>query len=247
MELTASGQPPAVKLLAIETATAQSAVALTLDRQVQATATRVDRTGHGSFLVPAIDFCLDQSGWFPDDLDAIVVDIGPGLYTGIRVGIATAQGLSAALGIPVVTASSLDAQALAAHTGHRHIFSVVDVRRGEFAVATYRPVPGGVVRDGEAELMHPDQLKDALMSDPGNPLVVGDVPVLPDSVLRGQHRVKVGRPRYPAVRAVLEIGMSKLEKDNFASEALTPLYLREPDVNLNWEKLKPEDPWSSDS
>ena len=67
-----------MRLLAIETATAQSAVALTLDRQVQATATRVDRTGHGSFLVPAIDFCLDQAGWFPDDLDAIVVDIGPG-------------------------------------------------------------------------------------------------------------------------------------------------------------------------
>ena len=236
-----------MRLLAIETATAQSAVALTLDRQVQATATRVDRIGHGTFLVPAIEFCLDQAGWFPDDLDAIVVDVGPGLYTGIRVGIATAQGLSAALGIPVVTASSLDAQALAASTGHRHIFSIVDVRRGELAVSTFRPVPGGVVRDSEAELMHPDQLRDVLMSDPGNPLVVGDVPALPDSVLRGQHRVKVGRPRYPAVRAVLEIGMSKLERDNFASEPLTPLYLREPDVNLNWDKLAPEDPWSSAS
>jgi tRNA A37 threonylcarbamoyladenosine modification protein TsaB len=147
----------------------------------------------------------------------------------------------------VVTATSLDALALAAYTGHRHIFALVDVRRGEVAVSTYRPVPGGVVRDTEAELMQPDQLRHALMSDPGNPLLVGDVPVLPDSVLRGQHRVKVGRPRYPAVRAVLEIGMSKLEKDSFASEPLTPLYLREPDVNLNWEKLSPEDPWSSAS
>ena len=82
-----------MRLLAIETATAQSAVALAVDRDVVATTTRVDRVGHGTFLVPAIEFCLDQAGWFPDELDAIVVDVGPGLYTGMRVGIATAQGL----------------------------------------------------------------------------------------------------------------------------------------------------------
>ncbi len=234
-----------MRLLAIETATAQSAVALAVDRDVVATSTRVDRTGHGTFLVPAIEFCLDQAGWFPDELDAIVVDVGPGLYTGMRVGIATAQGLASTLGIPVLTATSLDAQALAAATGHRHIYSIVDVRRGELAVATYRPVPGGVVRDTEPELMKPERLRDLMESDTGSSLVVGDVPALPESVLRSLHRVKVGRPRYPSVRAVIEIGMSKLEKDSFNSEPLTPLYLREPDVTLNWEKLSPEDPWST--
>lgn len=233
-----------MKLLAIESSTAQSAVALAVDRDVVATSSKVDRLGHGGFLVPAIEFCLDQARWFPDDLDAIVVDVGPGLYTGIRVGIATAQGLASTLGIPVVTATSLDAQALAASTGHRHIYSVVDVRRGELAVATYRPVPGGVMRDTKPELIDGDRLRDLLQSDPGEPLVVGDVPALPEVTLRGLHRVRVGRPRYPAVRAVIEIGMSKMEKDNFITEPLTPLYLREPDVNLNWAKLAPENPWS---
>jgi tRNA threonylcarbamoyladenosine biosynthesis protein TsaB len=233
-----------MRLLAIETSTAQSGVVLAEDRTVVAAASRVDRMGHATFLVPAIDFCFDQAGWFPDDLDAIVVDLGPGLYTGIRVGIATAQGLAAALGIPVVPGISLDALALDAATGHRHIFSVVDVRRGELAVATYRPVPGGVVRDTPAELMTFDRLRGALMSDPGNPLVVGDIPVLPDEVLRGLHRVKTGQPRYPNARALLEIGLSKLEKDAFPTETLRPIYLREPDVTLNWEKLAPEGPWS---
>ena len=236
-----------MRLLAIETATAQSGVVLAEDRTVVAAASRVDRMGHATFLVPAIDFCFDQAGWFPDDLDAIVVDLGPGLYTGIRVGIATAQGLAAALGIPVVPGTSLDTLALEAATGHRHIFSVVDVRRGELAVATYRPVPGGVVRDAVAELMTPDRLRGALMSDPGNPLVVGDVPALPDEVLRGLHRVKSGQPRYPSARALLEIGLSRLEKDAFPIEAFRPLYLREPDVTLNWDKLAPEGPWSKPS
>ena len=135
-----------MKVLAIETATPASSVALGEDRAVVASAQRVDRRGHGAFIVSAIDFCFDQAGWVPGDLDAIVVDTGPGLYTGIRVGLATAQGLAATLGVPLMPASSLNAVALRAATGRRHIWSVVDVRRGEVAVAGYRPVPGGVVR-----------------------------------------------------------------------------------------------------
>jgi tRNA threonylcarbamoyladenosine biosynthesis protein TsaB len=236
-----------VRLLAIETATPLSGVVLAEDRRVVAAASRLDRVGHAGFLVPAIDFCFDQVGWFPDDLDAIVVDVGPGLYTGIRVGIATAQGLASALGIPVVAGTSLDALALEAATGHRHIFSVVDVRRGELAVATYRPVPGGVVRDTPAELLSGDGLRAALMSDPGNPLVVGDIPAIPTTVLSGLHRVRTGRPQFPSAHALLEIGLARLEKNAFPSEALRPLYLREPDVTLNWEKLTPEGPWATPS
>ncbi|HEY7565541.1 MAG TPA: tRNA (adenosine(37)-N6)-threonylcarbamoyltransferase complex dimerization subunit type 1 TsaB [Acidimicrobiia bacterium] len=233
-----------MRLLAIETATAQSGVVLAEDRAVVAAASRVDRTGHATFLVPAIDFCFDQAGWFPDDLDAIVVDVGPGLYTGIRVGIATAQGLAAALGIPVVPGTSLDSLALDAATGHRRIYSVVDVRRGELAVATYRPVPGGIVRDLPAELVAPDRLRAILMSDTGNSLVVGDVAAIPPEVLRGLHRVKTGKPQFPTARALLETGLSKLEKDPFPSESVKPHYLRDPDVTLNWEKLAPEGPWA---
>jgi tRNA threonylcarbamoyladenosine biosynthesis protein TsaB len=192
-----------------------------------------------------VDFCFDQAGWFPHDLDAIVVDLGPGLYTGIRVGVATAQGLAAALGVAVVGGSSLDALALAAATGHRHIYSLVDVRRGELAVATYQPVPGGVVRDGPPTLMTPEKLRALLMSDPSNPLIVGDAEALPEETVSGLHRVKIGKPRYPTARSLLEVGLSQLERGSFPSETLRPMYLREPDVTLNWDKLQPGDPWSA--
>ncbi|HEU4751350.1 MAG TPA: tRNA (adenosine(37)-N6)-threonylcarbamoyltransferase complex dimerization subunit type 1 TsaB, partial [Acidimicrobiia bacterium] len=236
-----------VKLLAIETSTAQSGVVLSEGRTVIAEASRLDRRGHATFLIPAIDFCFEQAGWFPHDIDAIVVDLGPGLYTGIRVGVATAQGLATALGIPVVGGSSLDTLALAAATGHRHIYSLVDVRRGELAVATYQPVPGGVVRDGPPALMTSEVLRAFLMSDPGNPLLVGDSAALPEDALSGIHRVKIGKPRYPTARTLLEVGLSQLEKDSFPSETLRPIYLREPDVTLNWDKLQPEGPWSAPS
>lgn len=233
-----------MKLLAIETATPGSSIALAEGRDAVAYAARSDRTGHSEFLVPAIDFCFHQVGWSPGDLDGIAVDIGPGLYTGIRVGLATAQGLGATLGIPVIPVSGLDALALDAATGRRHIWAVVDVRRGEVAVSSYRPVPGGVVRDGVPELVDPDGLRARLDSDPTDTLVVGDVARLPEGTLRGLHRVKTGRPVFPSARAVAEIAAGRLERDEIPHpDQIRPLYLRDPDVTINWAKLRQPGPW----
>src|SRR3990170_1681992 len=236
-----------MRLLAIETSTPGSSVALVEDASTLAAASRIDRMGHATFLVPAIDFCFDQVGWSPSALDAVVVDIGPGLYTGIRVGLATAQGLAAAFGIPVIPAVSLDAIALEARTGHRLIWTVVDVRRGEVAIARYRPVPGGVVREGSLELVGPEVLAAQLDSSPDESLVVGDIGALPDGLLLGLHRVKTGRPRYPYAVALAEAARARFERGDFpAPDEIRPLYLREPDVTINWAKLRQEGPWGSD-
>ncbi len=235
-----------MKVLAIETATPGSSVAVVEDRRTLAAASRIDRVGHAGFLVPAIDFCFAQVGWSPDDLDAIVVDVGPGLYTGIRVGLATAQGLAAAFGIPLVPAVSVDALALEAKTGHRMIWALVDARRGEFAVARYRPVPGGVVRESATELMDSEEFRATLESTADDSLVVGDVGELGEGFFRGIHHVKTGKPRYPYAVALADIGSGKYERDEYpAPEDIRPLYMREPDVSINWEKLRQEGPWGS--
>jgi tRNA threonylcarbamoyladenosine biosynthesis protein TsaB len=234
-----------MRLLAIETSTPGASVALVEDATTLAAASRIDPMGHATFLVPAIDFCFDQVGWSPSALDAVAVDIGPGLYTGIRVGVATAQGLAAAFGIPVIPAVSVDAIALEARTGHRLIWAVVDVRRGEFALARYRPVPGGVVRENAPELVTPDVLRAQLDSSPEDSLVVGDTGAFPDSLLRGLHRVKVGKPRYPYAVALAEVARGKYEKDDLPqSTEIHPMYLRDPDVTINWSKLRQEGPWA---
>ncbi len=235
-----------MRVLAVDTATPAASVALAEDRSVLASAQRVDRTGHAAFVVSAVDFCFDQAGWAPDDLDAVIVDVGPGLYTGIRVGLATAQGLAAAIGVPLVPASSLDALAFRAATGHRRIWSVVDVRRGEVAASAYRPVPGGVVRDSRAELYDLDAFRAILESDPADILVVGDVPVLGTGFLRGLHRVKTGRPRYPSANALIDVGWQEIDRDQAPHpDDIRPLYLRQPDVTLNWSAIRPPDPWQS--
>lgn len=233
-----------MKVLAIETATAASSVALGQDGELVAMSLNVDSRGHVAFLVPAIDFCFAQAGWEPSDLDGVAVDIGPGPYTGLRAGIAAAQGVAAAVGVPVVTASSLTVLALRAATGRRRIWPLVDIRRGEVATAPFRPVPGGVAPDGPPEIVAHDELAGLLEADSNEALVVGDWPAIPTEVMRGLHQVRRGRPRYPAADVLVEIASMRLAKDDYsAPENVRPTYLREPDARINWTDFREEGVW----
>ncbi len=233
-----------MKILAIETATSASSVALGEGRQLVALSLQVDRRGHVGFLVSALDFCFEQSGWSRSDIDVVVVDVGPGLFTGIRAGVATAQGIAAAVGVPIIAVTSLDALALRAATGRRRIWPVVDARRGQVAVASYRPVPGGVVKDDPPELVAPEEFRALLQTDHEDALVVGDWQSLPDYVLRGISRVRTGRPRYPSADMLLEIAALRAGKDDYApAGAIRPVYLREPDISINWTEFREEGMW----
>ena len=233
-----------MRIVAIESATPAASVSLAEDRQVIASASRVDRRGHVSFLIPALDFLFDQAGWAPTDVDVIAVDVGPGLFGGIRAGLSTAQALAGAIGARLAPVSSVDAVALRAATAHRKIWSVVDARRGEFAVAPYQPVPGGVVREGGIELVSAEAFRAILASDGRDSLVVGDWPALPEAFFRGLHGIKTARPRYPSSGAVVELAYSRAMKDELPHpDEVRPRYLREPDVRITWTDFRREEPW----
>ncbi len=233
-----------MKILAIETATPASSVALGDGDELAAMSVKVDRRGHLAFLVPAIDFCFKQAGWNRDDVEIVAVDVGPGPFTGIRAGIATAQAFAAGIGVPLVPISSLTVQALRAATGHRRIWSVVDMRRGQVAAAPYRPLPGGVAPDGAAEVVGPDEFRAMLDADPSDTLVVGDWQALPGMMWGGLHRVRLGRPRYPSADVMLEIAEMRASRGDFvATGDVRPDYMREPDVQINWKTFRSEGIW----
>ena len=233
-----------MRILAIVTATPASSVAVGEDGTLRGMAVNVDSRGHVGFLMPAVDFALSQAGWTPHDIDIVAVDIGPGPFTGLRAGIATAQAFAAAVGAQMVTASSLTVIALRAATGRRRIWPVVDMRRGQIAIAPYRPLPGGVAPDGTAEVMRPDDFKALLESDGSDALVVGDWQSLPDDMWTGLHRVRRGRPRWPSAETMLEIAAMKARSGKVtAADDVRPLYMREPDVDINWSAFRSEGAW----
>lgn len=233
-----------MRILAIETATRASSVALGENGELVAMSVLVDGRGHVEFLVPAIDFCFERAGWDPEDLDLVAVDVGPGPYTGLRAGIATAEAVAAAVGVPIVTASSLTVLALRAATGRRRIWPIIDVRRGQIATAPFRPVPGGVMPDGSRELVSPEEFHALLDADRNDTLIVGEWQMLPDAIFRGLHRARKGRPRYPSADVLLEIAEMRAAQDEFAGiEDLQPIYLREPDAKINWAEFREEGLW----
>jgi tRNA threonylcarbamoyl adenosine modification protein YeaZ len=233
-----------VRILAIDTSTPASSVAIGEEGALRGLSVNVDRRGHVKFLVPAIDFCLEQAGWSTRDIDLVAVDIGPGPYTGLRSGISTAQAFAAAIGAPMATVSSLTVIALRAATGRRRIWPVVDMRRGQVAVAPFTPLPGGVAPDGEPEVVAPEEFKAILEGEIDDSLVVGDWQSVPDSTWAGLHRVRRGRPRYPSAETILEIAAMKARHGKTTDpDAVRPFYLREPDVQINWQAFRSEGAW----
>jgi tRNA threonylcarbamoyladenosine biosynthesis protein TsaB len=123
-------------LLALDTATPAITVALHGGQSVLAEQTYVDARRHGELLAPTIQEVLATVGASPADLTRIAVGVGPGPYTGLRVGLATAAAVGAALDVPVVGLCTLDV--LAAASGLRGSYVVAtDARRREVYWAAY--------------------------------------------------------------------------------------------------------------
>jgi tRNA threonylcarbamoyladenosine biosynthesis protein TsaB len=124
-------------VLAIETSTIRGEIALGDERQVLAAAVLPEDRKHTATLVPAIgDLCL-QVGWSPADFNLVCVDIGPGSYTGLRVGLTCAKTLAFAAGAELVPVPSLDVVAENAPAGETELEVAFDAARGQVFAARY--------------------------------------------------------------------------------------------------------------
>ena len=131
-------------VLAIESATDAAGVALA-DGSGLLAEVRVGRgRRHAETIAPGVEAVCRLAGIALREVDVVVVDVGPGLFTGLRVGIATAKGIAFGLGLPMVPVTSLDVLAAAVAAGRpasrsgRTLVAVVDARRGEVFWARYR-------------------------------------------------------------------------------------------------------------
>jgi tRNA threonylcarbamoyladenosine biosynthesis protein TsaB len=235
-----------VNIVALETATETVAVAVRTDGGVQAEFSLAGRRRHVEALVPALHHLLDQVGIEPGAVDAVAVDLGPGLFTGLRVGVATAKGLAQALDLGVVGLSSLDVlQGAAVGLGHRgHVLSVVDARRSE-VFARLREVDG---EGGDANeiisprLFAPGELASALSDLGGVPVVaVGDGAQRYADVLGAVPGVTcvMGGLRSPPADTLLTMALARLAEGvaPVPPEEIVPLYMREADARSNFARF----------
>ncbi len=127
-----------MKLLTIDTATEVCGVALTENRRLLFDCRLNKKNTHNEKLVGIIQRAVKDVEWELSDLDGIVVSIGPGSFTGLRIGISTSKGLSFSLSIPIVGVNTLDAFAQAGSFWPGKIYAVIKARENEFYTAAYQ-------------------------------------------------------------------------------------------------------------
>jgi tRNA threonylcarbamoyl adenosine modification protein YeaZ len=206
-----------VLVLAIDTSTAAvTAAVVTVDNAVRSITQRVtiNARAHGELLAPSVAACLDEVGAAPRDLGAIVAGVGPGPFTGLRVGLVTAVAMADALAIPAYGVCSLDAIAGAVDAASLLVAS--DARRHEVYWARY-------VNGARVEGPRVDHPADVSTVDSGAMAGAGA------RLYAGVLNLPLHDVDFPEPTALVESAVARV-RTHAASEPLAPLYLRRPDA-----------------
>ncbi len=197
-------------LLAIDTATAHASVALHDGMALRSECTWEAANMHTVTLLPHMTRLLNEVGVTPKQLSAIAVCIGPGSYTGVRIGVAAAQGLAAALSVPLVGVPTLDILALAQPPDERPLYAVFIAGRNRIGYARYRHGATGWQAETEVAI----DTWQGLVQQIGEPaLVVGELDASARAVLQAAgDRVVLPAPAWHLRRAgfLAELGWQRL-------------------------------------
>jgi tRNA threonylcarbamoyladenosine biosynthesis protein TsaB len=222
-------------VLGIDTATPVTSAAIGSETGTLAAFNLRHDRGHARVLVPAVRWLLEQADLEPTALVGIAVGAGPGLFTGLRVGVSSAKALAQAWRCPMVAVSSLDLLAFANRYAHRTICAAIDARRGEVFATFYRQAPGGMIRIHEPQVMRPDELAAAIEARGEHVLLVGDGALAHRRVFaRLPEQVDLGAPTQatPSAEALVELAVPRFQREEFVDPfEVTPMYLRRPDID----------------
>jgi len=225
-------------ILGIDTATAQVSVAVGGHEGVLASTQSVRGKQHAETLTPAIEFTCRQARIELSEISVVAVDLGPGLFTGLRVGVAAAKAMAHALRVPMIGVSSLDLVAFPLRHCPKLIVAAVDAKRGELFTASYRQVPGGLQRLTPNHVVSPDDLASELLATAEECVLVGDGATRYREVFDGLHKVEIIEEglSYPSAASLVMLAHARALREEWVKPwDLQPLYLRKPDAEINWQ------------
>jgi tRNA threonylcarbamoyladenosine biosynthesis protein TsaB len=216
-----------MRVLAVETSTLSGGAALLDSERVVGEYTLDVRLTHSERLMAAIDRLLTDAGWTARDLEGIAVTVGPGSFTGLRVGLSTVKGLALALSIPVAAVPTLDAMAAMLPFASLPVCPVLDARKGEVYASLYRWDGLGMRREWDYLAIAPDELARRL----DEPVIVvgGGADAISSLFVRHVQPPRRG----PAPAVVGALGHARLAiGETVAAADLLPIYLRPSEAEL---------------
>jgi tRNA threonylcarbamoyladenosine biosynthesis protein TsaB len=225
-------------ILGIETSTKTGSVAVISDDAVIAQYSLNIEVTHSERLMSTVDRVLKDIGIAIADMDGFAVAIGPGSFTGLRIGLAAIKGLAFATGKPVAAVPTLKALAWNLPHASHPVCPLLDARKNEVYAALYRYEELRLM-----QLMPEATIPLAEIADriPGTVLFTGEASRLYRQSLEkafGDRAFFAPRTAcLPSAAAVAEIGLGMLRNgEQFEPDCLTPLYIRRPEAEVAWEK-----------
>ncbi|MGI8425399.1 MAG: tRNA (adenosine(37)-N6)-threonylcarbamoyltransferase complex dimerization subunit type 1 TsaB [Actinomycetota bacterium] len=228
-------------VLGIETSTPWASVTIGSEQGIIGSCLVSRGASHGEFILPAIEFLMTETNIGYRNLSAVAIGLGPGLFTGMRIGIATGKTLAQALSVPIVGVGSLDLLAFDVRYSSKLICPVIDAKRKEVFFAFYRQVPGGIARISKEYMVgSPETLVAEIESAGEEVLLVGNGALLYQNELMEAGRVEFGSiaNAFPGATSLVELALPRLFREDFDRLFdLEPLYMRRTDAKINWDRL----------
>ncbi len=230
------GKHPSVRLLALDTATAACSVALWRDGAVLARRFEAMLRGQSEALMPMVGAVLAEAGCGFNDLDAFAVTVGPGAFTGLRIGLAAARGMALAADLPLIGVTTLEAVVHGvppSRIGNASLLAALDSKRDDIYLQPFDP---GLAALAPPAALMPAAIEAALAISvpPGRLGVVGDAADRVLAAIAGDpaYRARVlDAPALPDAAVVARLAAARLHLAvRPGTEAPAPLYLRPADA-----------------
>ncbi len=224
-------------ILGIETSTKTCSVALVNGKKLRDEISLPLGLSHSERVIPLIDEILKKNGTAIREMDGIAVSVGPGSFTGIRVGLSSARGLAQSLNIPLVGIPSLDGLAFGMETAGELVSPMIDALRGEIYTALYK----------ERKRLTPHQLigiedwLKILKDKEETILFLGEAVDLYENLIKDflKKKAKIVKKerRYVSAARVAELGLKKLVcGEGKKYDEVFPLYIRRAEAEVKWEE-----------
>ncbi len=227
-----------MNVLGIETATRTGSVAVMSEHGVIAEYTLNIEVTHSERLMETVDRVLAGAGFALRDLDGLCVSVGPGSFTGLRIGIATVKGIAIATGKPVAAVPTLKALAWnVPHAGYP-VCPMLDARKKEVYAALYRQESGSLTQVLKEQTLSLEALAEMIsertvFTGEGSHLFRTEIgQLLGDLALFAPLSAMV-----PSAASVAELGMLMFGTgEQVDLDDLAPVYIRRPEAEVAWEK-----------
>lgn len=219
-----------MKILSIDTSTSSLSVCITNDDEVIGEINLNNGLVHSTTLMPAIENLFTVLNFDKSELSHIAVTVGPGSFTGIRIGVATANAFSLALNIPVISVSSLDAMSMNFISYEGTVITTIDAQRDTYYVGVYRARDSKIEKIIENTIMTDEELEEYIQNCKEKVLLAGE-----KRELSSCDNVIFANTHDNYIKSSCVAMLSKNVKDEDSTFA-KPVYMRKSQAEIVYDK-----------